>query len=280
MSNKNKGKEVIKIRSHKRFRIKRYLTVYRECVKVAFASTSTYRLNFLLNCTIMLLGDIIFPLITVLIYGSGAGFKGWTVYEVLLIQSIFTMSTAIADMTFHGVMWVTMDMVRNGNMEMVLILPIDTMFILMARTFSFEGIGLFIGGLTIFMVALFNISAPSILMWLQFIALFIIGVLVMLGIALIMAAISFKWIGNSRIPEIFGSIRSFGKYPQSIFPKSVVFATSILIPVAMIAYYPAAALLGRCNWEVFVVILPCFLFLLFGIYLYRYMIRLYQGVGG
>ena len=40
---------------------------------------STYRLNFLLNCTIMLLGDIIFPLITVLIYGSGAGFKGWTV---------------------------------------------------------------------------------------------------------------------------------------------------------------------------------------------------------
>ena len=238
MSNKNKGKEVIKIRSHKRFRIKRYLTVYRECVKVAFASASTYRLNFLLNCTIMLLGDIIFPLITVLIYGSGAGFKGWTVYEVLLIQSIFTMSTAIADMTFHGVMWVTMDMVRNGNMEMVLILPIDTMFILMARTFSFEGIGLFIGGLTIFMVALFNISAPSILMWLQFIALFIIGVLVMLGIALIMAAISFKWIGNSRIPEIFGSIRSFGKYPQSIFPKSVVFATSILIPVAMIAYYP------------------------------------------
>lgn len=197
MSNKNKGKEVIKIRSHKRFRIKRYLTVYRECVKVAFASASTYRLNFLLNCTIMLLGDIIFPLITVLIYGSGAGFKGWTVYEVLLIQSIFTMSTAIADMTFHGVMWVTMDMVRNGNMEMVLILPIDTMFILMARTFSFEGIGLFIGGLTIFMVALFNISAPSILMWLQFIALFIIGVLVMLGIALIMAAISFKWIGNS-----------------------------------------------------------------------------------
>ena len=82
MSNKNKGKEVIKIRSHKRFRIKRYLTVYRECVKVAFASASTYRLNFLLNCTIMLLQDIIFPLITVLIYGSGAGFNGWTVYEV------------------------------------------------------------------------------------------------------------------------------------------------------------------------------------------------------
>ncbi|NLO08765.1 MAG: hypothetical protein GX129_02695 [Clostridiales bacterium] len=260
--------------------MRRYLTVYKECVKVAFATASTYRLNFILNCTIMLLGDIIFPLITVLIYGSGAGFEGWTVYEVLLIQSIFTMSTAIADMTFHGVMWVTMDMVRSGNMEMVLILPVDTMFILMARTFSFEGIGLFIGGLVIFIVAILNVVVPSILMWLQFFAYFIIGVLVMMGIALVMAAISFKWVGNSRIPEIFSSIRSFGKYPQSIFPKAIVIITSIIIPIAMIAYYPAAALLGRGNSGMFIMILPCLLFLLFGIYLYRYMVRLYQGVGG
>lgn len=263
-----------------RLRMRRYLSVYKECIKVAFASASTYRLNFILNCTIMLLGDIIFPLITVLIYGSGAGFEGWTVYEVLLIQSIFTMSTAIADMTFHGVMWVTMDMVRNGNMEMVLILPIDTMFILMARTFSFEGIGLFIGGLTIFAVALINVAVPSVFMWLQFLAYFIIGLLVMMGIALVMAAISFKWIGNSRIPEIFGSIRDFGKYPQSIFPRAITIITSMIIPVAMIAYYPAAALLGRDNSSMFIMILPCLLFLLFGIYLYRHMVRLYQGVGG
>ncbi|NLL00443.1 MAG: hypothetical protein GX271_07265 [Clostridiales bacterium] len=260
--------------------MKKHMKIYKECIKVAFAAASTYRLNFILNCTIMLLGDIIFPLITVLIYGSGAGFQGWTVYEVLLIQSIFTMSTAIADMTFHGVMWVTMDMVRNGNMEMVLILPVDTMFILMARTFSFEGIGLFLGGFIIFIVAVLNVSIPSIILWLQFLTFFIIGIFVMMGIALIMAAISFKWVGNSRIPEIFSSIRSFGKYPQSIFPKAIVFITSIIIPVAMISYYPAAALLGRVNSGMFIMILPCFLFLIFGIYLYRHMVRLYQGVGG
>lgn len=260
--------------------MKRYMKIYRECIKVAFASASTYRLNFILNCTIMLLGDIIFPLITVLIYGSGAGFEGWTIYEVLLIQSIFTMSTAIADMTFHGIMWMTMDLVRSGNMEMVLILPVDTMFILMARTFSFEGIGLFVGGLTIFIISILNVSVPSIFMWLQFIAFFIIGISVMMGIGLIMAAISFKWVGNSRIPEIFDSIRSFGKYPQSIFPKAILVVTSFVIPVAMIAYYPAAALLGRGNTSMFVMIIPCMIFLLLGIYLYRHMVRLYQGVGG
>lgn len=260
--------------------MKRYIKIYKECVKVAFAAASTYRLNFFLSCLIMLLGDIIFPLITVLIYGSGAGFEGWTVYEVLLIQSIFTMSTAIADMTFHGIMWATMDLVRNGNLEMVLILPVDTMYILMARTFSIEGIGLFLGGLAIFVISVINVTIPSIFMWLQFGALFVIGLSVMMGIGLVMAATSFKWVGNSRIPEIFDSVRSFGKYPQSIFPKGILLVTSYIMPIAMIAYYPAAALLGRGNRGMFIMVLPCIIFLVFGIYLYRHMIRLYQGVGG
>lgn len=260
--------------------MKRYLLIYRECIKVAFSAASTYRLNFLLNCIIMLLGDILFPLITLLIYGSGAGFEGWTVYEVLLIQSVFTMSMAIADMTFHGILWATMGHVREGNLEMVLILPVDTMFILMARTFSIDAVGLFLGGFTIFLVSLFHVAAPSLFMWLQFGALFIIGLTVMMGIALIMAATSFKWVGNSRIPEIFDSIRSFGKYPQSIFPKALVMVTSLVIPVAMIGYFPAAALLGEGKLTMFLIVIPCILFLTLGIVLYRSMVRHYQGVGG
>lgn len=260
--------------------MKRYMKIYKECVRTSFAVASTYRMNFILNCVIMLMGDILFPLLTVLIYGSGAGFEGWTVYEVLLIQSVFTMSTAIADMCFNGILWATMDLVRNGYFEMVLILPVDTMFVLMARTFSIEGTGLFLGGLVIFIVSVCNIAAPSFVMWLQFGAFFIMGLFVMMGIGLIMAATSFKWVGNSRIPEIFDSIRSFGKYPQNIFPKAILVITSYIIPVAMIAYYPAAALLGRGNNTVFFMIIPSLAFLIFGICLYRYMVRLYQGVGG
>lgn len=260
--------------------MKKYLRIYKECVKVAFATASTYRVNFFMNSTIMLLGDILFPLITILIYGSGAGFKGWTVYEVLLIQSIFTMSMAVADMTFHGILWSTMSYVREGNFEMILLMPVDTMFLLMARTFSIDAIGMLIGGLTIFIVALTNITAPSIVMWLQFGTLFVIGLMVLMGIALIMAATSFKWVGNSRIPEIFDSVRNFGKYPQSIFPKGILVITSFVIPVAMIGYYPATALLGQGNQAMFIAILPCCAFLAFGILLYRNMVRLYQGVGG
>lgn len=260
--------------------MKRYLLIYKESIKIAFAAASTYRMNFLLNSVIMLLGDILFPLITLLIYGSGAGFEGWTMYEVLLIQSVFAMSMAFANMTFNGIMFSTMNYVRDGNFEMVLLMPVDTMFLLMARTFSIDAVGSFIGGLTIFIIALSNIPAPSLLMWLQFGALFIIGLTVMMGTALLMAATSFKWVGNSRIPEIFDSMRSFGRYPQSIFPRAVITITSYLIPVAMIGYFPAATLLGQGNINMFTAIIPSILFMTFGILLYRSMVRLYQGVGG
>ncbi len=260
--------------------MKRYIQVYKECIRVSFATASTYRMNFFLNTVIMLLGDILFPLITVLIYGSGAGFEGWNVYEVLLIQSVFTMSMAIADMTFHGIMWATMGAVREGNFEMTLLMPIDTMFLLMAKTFSIDAIGLFLGGLAIFVISLIQIGAPSLFMWLQFLAMFLIGLMVMMGIALMMAATSFKWVGNSRIPEIFDSVRNFGKYPQSIFPKTALIISSYIIPVAMIGFFPAAALMGRGNYEMFLAIIPCILFMTLGIILYRSMVRLYQGVGG
>lgn len=260
--------------------MKRYLLIYRECIKVAFATATTYRMNFFLNSVIMLLGDILFPLITILIYGSGAGFEGWTIYEVLLIQSVFTMSMAIADMTFHGIMWATMFSVKEGTFEMVLLMPVDTMFLLMAKTFSLDGIGLLCGGITIFIVSLTQLTAPTLLMCLQFIALFVVGMMVMLGISLIMAATSFKWVGNSRIPEIFDSLKSFGKYPQSVFPKTVLIISSYVIPVAMIGFFPAAALLGRGGYVMFYAILPCVLFMTLGIVLYRWMVRMYQGVGG
>ena len=102
----------------------------------------------------------------------------------------------------------------------------------------------------------------------------------MVGLDLIMAAISFKWVGNSRIPEIFDSVREFGKYPLEIFPESVRVISSIFIPVAVVGFFPASALLGRFDTLSLISLIPCAGFLLFGVWLYNRMIRIYEGVGG
>lgn len=260
--------------------LRKYLNIYKACIRVSFATASTYRVNFLLNTSIMLFSNILFPIVTLLIYGSGAGFPDWSFYEVLLIQSIFILSTGIANMFFNGVLYMTMRNVVDGTLEIVLIKPVDMLFFLLASTFEIESIGLLAGGGIVFAIAVSHVEAINMWVWLQFLLLFFVGNLVMLGIALMMAATSFKWVGNSRIPEIFDSVKAFGKYPQSIFPKAVTGFTSFIFPVAMIGFFPASVLLGKATQAMFVAVLPCIAFAVAGVLVYKHMVRRYEGAGG
>ena len=134
--------------------LKKYIRIYRECIKISISTALTYRLNFLLDNFIMLVSNTIFPLVTLLIYGSGAEFPNWSLYEVLLVQAAFTMSTGIADILFNGVLWATMRHIIEGSLEIVLIKPVDCLFLLTASTVDFSGAGLFLGGAVLFAVAL------------------------------------------------------------------------------------------------------------------------------
>ena len=260
--------------------MKRYLTIYAECIKTAIARELTYRLNFLLSLFITLGFNILFPLVTILIYRAGASFPGWDFYEVLLMQSVFTMSNGLACIMFSGVLWTTMQHIREGSFEIVLLRPVNPLLFLIVTNFDAGSAGLIIGGAALFGFSVSQTGIVSIAVIPQFLLLFAAGFAVMAGMQMIMAATSFKWVGNSRIPEIFDSIMTFGKYPVTIFPKAVQVIAAFVIPVAMIGFFPASALLGRLDPIALIAVVPCVLFMLFGFWLYQYMVRLYEGVGG
>ena len=258
----------------------KYIKIYLTCLHTAFSRAAAYRMDFVLGNLITLLSNIIFPLVTVLIYANGASFPEWTMWEALLIQSVFAMSSAVSSMISGSVLWVTMEHIQSGSFETVLLKPLSPLFFITAANFDTGSIGLFSGGLVMTIISALQTGIGGGIAITGFILLFVSGVAVMGGIDLIMAAISFKWVGNSRIPEIFGSIKEFGKYPIGIFPKAIQLISSFIIPVAVVGFFPASALLGRLEPTAFLSVIPCVLFLLFGIWLYNRMIRIYEGVGG
>jgi ABC-2 type transport system permease protein len=260
--------------------MKRLLSIYKTCVATAMATALTYRLNFIMSMIITLGFNILFPLVTILIYGSGASFPGWGFYEVLLIQSIYTLSLGVACILLSNVFWATMNHIRAGSYEVVLLRPINPLFFLIATNFDTGSFGLLIGGGILFGISIANIGPVPPAAIPLFLLLFAAGFAVMAGMQMIMAATAFKWVGNSRLPDIFDSIMTFGKYPLNIFPQAVRGITTFAIPVGMIGFFPASALLGRQEPAALLAVIPCFLFMLFGIWLYHHMIRLYEGVGG
>lgn len=258
----------------------RYVDVYKQCMYSAVQTAAAYRMNFIVSSLITLVGNILFPLVTLLIYRAGTSFPGWSLYEVLLIQSVFTMSSGLASLVFGGVMWTTMSHVREGSFEVVLLKPLNPLFYIVATTFSVESVGLFLGGAALFVFSVLHVGAIPALAWVQFAGLFLAGTAVLAGLSLMMAAMSFKWVGNSRISELADSVLHVGKYPLPIFPKAVQAAATLIIPVGMVGFLPASALLGRVTASDFAAILPCAAFLAAGIWIYRHMIRMYEGVGG
>ncbi len=258
----------------------KYIRMYYVCVRTAFAQAAAYRADFIMGSFITLLSNILFPLVTVLIYTNGAEFPGWNMWEVLLIQSIYSMATGISSMVLSSIVWVTMDHIREGSFETVLLKPISPLFFIVASNFNVQSIGLFLGGLIMTIIAAVHTNVSDVGAVFSFLLLFLAGLMVLCGMNLLMAAISFKWVGNSRIPEIFDSISNFGKYPLEIFPKTVQILSALIIPVAVIGFFPASALLGRLEGPAFWSLIPCALFMGFGIWIYNKMIRLYEGVGG
>ena len=264
--------------------MKRHLSAYINCVKIALSKALAYRASFLLSCLITLAGNLAFPLITLLIYGAGASFPGWSFYEVLLIQSVFTLSAGLSGLALGAVIWVTMLHVREGTFETVLLKPVHPLFFIVSTNFNPENAGLTLGGVTLLCVSLIGAVREGVtlsaLAVLSSIALFLAGLLVMGGISLIMSAASFRWVGNSRLPEMFASVENFGRYPLPIFPKAVQSVVTFVIPVGMVGFFPGAALLGRAETQMWLSVPLCVLFFGFGVWLYNRMIRQYQGVGG
>jgi len=260
--------------------MKRIFNIYKICAATAMSRAVTYRLNFILSMLITLCFNLFFPLTTILIYNSGASFPGWSFYEVLLIQSIFTLSLGLACVLFSNVLWSTMQYIREGSFEVVLLRPLNPLFFLIASNFDTGSFGLLAGGGVMFGIAIAHTGTVSFASAAQFLFLFTGGFAVMTGFQMIIAATSFKWVGNSRLPDILDSILSFGKYPVSIFPQAIKTFASFIIPVGMIGFYPASALLGRLDPAVLISVIPCVLFMFFGIWLYQYMVRLYEGAGG
>lgn len=260
--------------------MKRYFTIYKEQMLTGLKTAMAYRTDFVLSSLITVVSNVLFPLVTVMIYATGASFEGWSIWEVVLLQSIFSMAIGVCDLLFTTIVWDTMSNVQNGTLDVILLKPMSCLGVFLCRAFNMEGIFVIVGSVLMFGLSVSHINPPDIWMWAGFFLLFLAGLLVMLGMVLFMAATSFKWVANSRIPEIYESVEQFGKYPYTIFPKAIVGITSFLFPVAMIGCFPACALLGRADWWMFAAIVPCVLFLLLGIYIYQHMVRLYEGVGG
>lgn len=261
--------------------MKTRLTCLLAVMRTNFASRMAYRGDFLISLVMMLAGDMLVPLVTLLVYRSGASFPGWELHEALLIQAIFTLAKGVAFPFFFGIIWNTLDRVREGTFDLMLIKPVSPLFMSMISGFDVDDFGRLISGGVLFGYALSVMpDKPDGLAWLQFALLFGFSLLVLFSFSLLLSGLLFKWVGSSRVYDIFDAVTMFGQYPGTLFSKSFMNVLLYVLPIAMIGFLPASALLGRLDGSAWFSAAVCVLLAAASWAYWHGMLRQYASAGG
>ena len=256
------------------------LRIHLECIRIALASRMAYRGDFFISVAMLFIGEFVAPLIIYLVYSTGSSFPGWNLYEVLLIQAIFLISKGIAFPLFFGMVWRTLRGVREGTFDLLLLKPRPVLYLSIVTAFDIDDLGKLIGGVLLLVISLSHLPPPNVLEWLQFAILLALSVLMLLSCVLLMSGSVFKWVGNSRVYEIFDCLTSFGQYPRSIFSRSFQTILSFIIPIAMLGFFPASALLGKPAPGMGWASAACIAFFLLCLLFWNRMLRYYTSAGG
>ena len=189
-------------------------------LRTKLAAQMAYRGHFFLSVGLLVIGDLLLPLATLLVYRSGASFPGWTLHEALLIQGTFALARGIAFPFFFGMISSNLTHVREGTFDLLLLRPRSTLFMAMLTGMEPFDFGRLLSGGVLFGYALTGIPSPSPAEWLGFAALFAASLTVLCAFSLFFSGLLFRWVGSSRVHDIFDAFTSFGMYPGTIFAKS------------------------------------------------------------
>lgn len=205
-----------------------------------------YRADFVLT---MLMGLVREATGFVLIWVILARFEaiaGWTLGEVAFLYGLrVTMHGLVSLGT--GNIWGLESRVRQGEFDRYLVRPAPPLLQLLTERVPLSAFGEVLGGPALFLAANSLVDVD----WTPQSVLYLLlalagGALLELSIRVLIVSFSFRALRVNGLMGIMDDIFSeFGTYPLSIFNTTLQFLLTFGIPVAFMAYFPAAVLLGR-----------------------------------
>jgi ABC-2 type transport system permease protein len=227
-------------------KLKKYLRLYRrflaQYLKTAMQSKADFLMGFLAFFTTQTLG-ILFLWV---VFEQIPALEGWGFYEILFVYGFAQIPRGI-DHMFTDLIWILgKSMVIEGAFDRYLLRPINPLFHICADRFQPDGLGELVIGSVILAVASSRLNvAVTPLTTVMFVASVLLGTVIYTSVKLFFASLAF-WIKDSiALMSLTYNFSDFAKYPIGIYNAPVRFTLSYLLPFAYVAFFPAAAFLGR-----------------------------------
>lgn len=207
--------------------------------------------------------------------------EGFTYPEVLLCFAVTLMAYTLAETFFRGFDTFNL-MIGNGEFDRILLRPGSSLFLVLCSKIELTRIGRLLQALV--MLAYGVLKSDIVWTPIRVLTVFLMiggGMFLFAAIYVIFASICFFTLEGLEFMNIFtDGAREYGKYPVSIYGKTVLTICTCLVPFALFQYYPFLYLTGHSNrvWYIFLPLLTS-LYLIPAACLWRYGLAHYQSSG-
>lgn len=266
--------------------IKHYMRVTWENIRISILTTLEYPTNllgWLLSNPIQFLVGFATIKFVVAEFGS---INGWDYGQLAFLYGLAIISHALS-MIFFVRGWFMGSFVVHGEFDRYMLRPMSVLYQFFFTGFNVIGITDLIPGICVFVYGCIKVQFTfSLYHILAILSLLIGAVLIRGGVYLIIGTTSFytKSINDygAYTQELFDKTTM---YPLSMYPESIQFILTYLIPIGWVSFYPAAELLGVGDgrfagqgavWITLAV--GILVFFLAGLYFYRGL-RSYESAG-
>lgn len=229
----------------------RYWKIASVYLKASLQAQMQYRGDMILGLCTSLLGLISSLIVMEAILVRTEGFAGgWTFPEMIVLVGVTHAAIAIMDLWIYPNLTPVPDYVREGDMDGILLRPIDPLFAVSFRHISSLGDLLGIGlGLVAIIYGMVLADQWTLLHMILFILMFFSGLVVTYSIWAGMVTLAFYFSKLEEFAGIFYLIERVGTFPINALPAGAKFLFTFIIPVAFVTNIPAEAAFGKLDIE-------------------------------
>jgi ABC-2 type transport system permease protein len=254
----------------------RLLWVY---VRLGVMNEVQYRANFFIAAFQSLLSVGVGLAVLALVYSHTPTLNGWTESELLVIVGVQILLGGVIHATIQPNMERLVDEVRDGKLDFALTKPEDSQLLISIRELRLWQAVDVISGAIVVGVGIARLhTSIGVGHSAGFLALLLLGALLLYCFWLIMATGSFWVVNMWFLSELFEGVFQTGRWPIGIYPGWLRYSMTYLVPVGFAVTVPAQALTNRLHWTT-VVIALCFGAALtaFTRWFWRFGLRRYSG---
>ena len=240
-----------------------------------------YRADFLVNA----LGDLMVAGIGVVflwaIFHHVPDIAGWAYGEVLFVWGMAEATTGLFYVCFQGLWSVNQRYVLLGELDRVLLRPLDPYVQIMLDNINLEDLPVALLGVGMMAYASTTLPAFAAWRWLLLPLFLMGGVGVLAGVLTAVSSVGFRVLHRGTAVGLVYQAAAFNRYPLPIFPRWMQRVLTFVVPFAFTAFFPATFFLGRDEWLTWALLQPLvgLLVLAGGVAIWRRGLRHYRSPG-